>query len=223
MTKKRWLIFGLVSVLIVIIFGIVIAEQQYIPQAAAGMMPGCPPGSMPGQGAGFGAEGGPMPGGDNLLQMWEQAAKALELSPEQKKQIETIFLDNKKKNIQLKAELEIQQIDLFTALRDTNADEAKVKEISKKVGKLTAEMIETHIDGILKAKKILTPEQQEKAFQLIQRMKQRHMGMRPNPMMMGPGAGPGMMQPEMMQPGMMGPMYHQGYKSAEEKEEEENN
>ncbi|MDI6782819.1 MAG: periplasmic heavy metal sensor [bacterium] len=192
MTKKRWLVLGLVLALVVIVVGIVVAEQQNKPKAAAAMMPGSPPYPMPGQEAGFG--GGPMMGGGgDQLMMWERAAKALDLSADQKKNIETIFLDNKKKNIQLKAELEVQQIDLLIALREVNTDEAKVKEIAKRIGKLTAEMIETGINDILKAKKVLTPEQQEKAMQMIQKFKQHQPQMGPGQQPMGPG--PGMMRP----------------------------
>lgn len=198
MTKKWWLILGLVLALVVVIGGFVIAEQsdEPRPMIASRSLPPEPR---------FG--GAPMmPSSENPIIMWERAAKTLELTPAQKKQIETIFLDNKKKTIQLKADLEIQQIDLFTSLRDPNSDDAKVKEITKKIGKLTSEMLETHIDGILKAKKVLTPEQVEKTIQLIERMKHRGI-------LMGKGQHP------MMGPGMMQPMRHRGNKSGEEQEE----
>jgi hypothetical protein len=210
-------------ILIIIVSGLVIAQQQDKPQT--GMMmeccPGCP---MPNQPMGM----NPQMGAENQMMMWERIAKELELSPDQKKGIETILLENKKNEIKLKADLEIQHLDLLMAFRDPNANDAKVKEIAKKIGSIQGAMEEAKIDGILKAKKLLSPEQQDKAIKMFLNMQSRKMGMGEageQPMMMGPGMmggqmmGPGMMmRPEMMKERMN----MKGSKAGEKEEKEEN-
>jgi Spy/CpxP family protein refolding chaperone len=224
MTMKRWFIIGLAIILVVVVGGWVIAEQQEKPQSGMKMecCPGCPMANQP-----MGMN--PKMDAENPMMMWEKMAKELELTPEQKKEIEKIFLEQKKNEIKLKAELEIQHIDLLMAFRDPKSTDEKIKEIAKKIGSIQAAIEEAKIDGILKAKKLLSPEQQEKAITMFLNMKSREMGMGEageRPMMMGPG----MMGGQMMGPGMMmrqkmmkEQMNKQGNKADKEKEENEEN
>ncbi|MCX7919551.1 MAG: Spy/CpxP family protein refolding chaperone [bacterium] len=217
MIKNRWLIL----VLILLITGVGIAEQPNKPEADKCIWGENPLYPIPNTGMNPSMNIGVNPGGPGMLRfdaidqlmLWEQAAKLLDLSPEQKKQIETIFIEQKKKNIRLKAELEVQKIDLLNALRDTTIDEAQIKEISRKIGRLTAEMIESGIDSILQAKKVLTPEQQKKALQFIQRLIQRRSVMP----MLGQGQHPPIIPPGSM-PREYTPQYPSGFKSFDESE-----
>ncbi|MFB3894861.1 MAG: Spy/CpxP family protein refolding chaperone [bacterium] len=197
MTMKRWYIIGLLLILVVMIGGWSIAKQQQKQQAGMNMAncPNCP---MMNQPMGM----NPQMGGRNQMMMWERMAKELELSPEQKKQIETILLENKKAEIKLRSDLEIQRIELLMLFKNPKSTDEKIKETAKKIGGIQAALEEAKIDGILKAKKILSPEQQEKAIDLFMQMRPCNMGMG-RAGMQPPMMGQGMMRGQMMGRGMM--------------------
>lgn len=197
MTKKRWYIIGLLLILVVMVGGWSIAKQQQKQQSTMkmGACSNCPMMNQP-------MDMNPQMGGRNQMMMWERMAKELDLSSEQKKQIETVMLDNKKTEIKLRSDLEIQRIELLMLFKNPKSTDEKIKEAAKKIGSIQAALEEAKIDGILKAKKILSPEQQEKAIDLFMQIRSCNMGMG-SAGMQAPMMGQGMMRGQMMGRGMM--------------------
>ena len=114
---------------------------------------------------------------------------ALGLTEEQQQKMKTIRLAQAKEMAQLKANLQVAQLELREALGQTNPAAAAVKAKVAAVSKAKSAIFEKQIDARLNLSQILTPEQRTKAKALKQGAKGRrgkamrggHRGMRGRP------------------------------------------
>jgi len=100
---------------------------------------------------------GPM----GMLQMDE-----LNLTDEQKTQVQQIFLDVRKKNIDIEAKQKLGRIELGELTMADTPDQKKIDAKVAELGQLHASKMSTHINAMLAVQKILTPEQRKKAKEL---------------------------------------------------------
>lgn len=142
-----------------------------------------------------------------------QFQTAAKLTNDQVSHLREIVVDNEKSNIETRAKIAVAGIDLHQLLMtpkpDQNAVMAKVQQISE----LQGQMMKNNIQALLKAKTILTPEQQHRIREFIQNRFMRHgwgrnedwshgwnhgwnqMGHRHGGMMMRPGTPPSTQTP----------------------------
>jgi len=92
----------------------------------------------------------------------ERMKAELGLTDEQAEKLHQIFIDTRKANIKTRADLEIKRMELHELMRadatDRDAALKKVQEISA----LREQMMRQHVESMLAAKTVLTPEQQQK-------------------------------------------------------------
>ena len=121
----------------------------------------------------------------------ERMAAQLDLTEKQQEKIKAARLENGKKMAQLRADLQVAQLEL-RSLMDADAPSASaVKAKVAAVNAARSKMMENRVNMQLVMKEILTPEQRKKMKQLRQRrpMEGRRHGMRQGPCW-GPGDGP---------------------------------
>ena len=104
-----------------------------------------------------------------------ELVEKMELTDKQQDQIENLFLDMEKKRIELRADIELTQLELREAMDSPKPDEGKVRKLVKEIGTMKTDLHMTRIDQQLGLKKILTPEQQEKLrqFRMMRQMKEK--------------------------------------------------
>ncbi len=129
----------------------------------------------------------------------ERMKAALGLTEEQAEKLRQTFMEARKAGIRTRADLQIRRMELHELLRaektDRDAAMKKVQEISD----LRAQMMRQHIESMLTAKTILTPEQQKKIHSIMEhRRSMRGEGFRHRREFRrgpgdpeGPGGGPG--------------------------------
>jgi len=152
-----------------------------LPLRAADQGPG---GWGPGRGRGPGM-GGPMFG---LLH--NQRVKAeLGLTDEQSEKLRKLFSETHKASIRSRAELKIKRMELHELMMASTTDrEAAMKKVTD-ISDLRAQRMRQHVESMLAAKTILTPEQQKKIHTMMaDRMSRRGEGFRGR---RGSGRGPG--------------------------------
>lgn len=164
-----------------------IPAQSQSPDPQPGM------GGMSGMCPMMGAMQGGGPGGQNMLPMLIQE---LGITDAQLRQMQPIFFDFAKKQIQIKSQVDIANLDLLQLLMQDKVDMGKVNQQIDKIGDYNAETMKAGVQAYLSARDVLTPAQRQKLQSLMLRL----------PLMMGPGGqqpmGPGMMPP----PGGPAPM-----------------
>ena len=185
---KKFAMVGLSTVLVVLALGTV--------KGAAGQAEGRPHPWM----------AGPGHGGERLLAMLnsDRAKAALGLTDDQATRLRQITVETEKAAIKTKADLAVRGIELRELLQADNPDRDTVMKKVQEVSDLTGQLMQQHVQALLSAKTILTPEQQKKIreFRANHRMGQpgmqgmgaRHPGMpggqgRP-PMPPGPSSEP---------------------------------
>ncbi|MEO8430069.1 MAG: periplasmic heavy metal sensor [Acidobacteriota bacterium] len=106
---------------------------------------------------------------------WKRPRLAAEihLTPEQSREIETIFVRTRTRLIDLKADLEKKQLALQSAMDDRSADRRAVERQIEGVETARAELQKTRAIMILDMKQVLTPEQWDRLRQLQQEMRER--------------------------------------------------
>ncbi|MEK6646065.1 MAG: periplasmic heavy metal sensor [Candidatus Firestonebacteria bacterium] len=100
-------------------------------------------------------------GGGKLSHLSMMLSTKLQLTDDQKTQIDKLTLEADKKNIQLSADLEISQMELQSLLAK---DELDQKEISKKIDKaaeISASVQKNNFACLIDIQKILTPDQKK--------------------------------------------------------------
>ena len=125
----------------------------------------------------------------------ERMKAELGLTDEQAEKLHQISTDSRKASIRTRADLQIRRMELHEILRadktDRDAAMKKVQEISD----LQGQMMRQHVESMLAAKSVLTPEQQKKIHAMMEdRMAHRGEGFRgPRGLHRGPGGegGPG--------------------------------
>jgi Spy/CpxP family protein refolding chaperone len=89
----------------------------------------------------------------------KKIAKELKLSDEQIETIKELAKNTEKKMIQLRADMEMKEIDLRDLLDEDAPNEAKAIELVKDIMELKTEQKVLKIKELIKVKKTLTPEQ----------------------------------------------------------------
>ncbi|MBI4167265.1 MAG: Spy/CpxP family protein refolding chaperone [Acidobacteria bacterium] len=138
-----------------------------------------------GQGPGF---GGPMAG---FLHN-ERTKAELGLTDEQSDKLHQIFLDSRKASIKTRADLQIRRMELHEILGADKTDrEAAMKKVQE-ISDLRGQMMRQHVESMLAAKSVLTPEQQKKIHAMMaERMSRRGEGFRARREFRGGPGGPG--------------------------------
>ena len=95
-------------------------------------------------------------------------ADRLELSDEQKKQLDDIRIRYSKEIVKQKAELEIVEIDLEALLNKSEFNLSEVKEVLKKVESAKTQIKYLRVEAFVEARKILTNEQKSGLKKLIE-------------------------------------------------------
>lgn len=129
-----------------------------------------------GSGGGRGHEfGGPMLG---FLHN-ERMRTELGITDEQAGKLRQIFTDSRKASIRNRAELQIRRMELHEIMMGDNANrEAALKKVQE-ISDLRAQQMRTHVESMLAAKTVLTPEQQKKIHAMMaDRMAHRGGGFR---------------------------------------------
>jgi Spy/CpxP family protein refolding chaperone len=98
---------------------------------------------------------------------FEKMIRELNLTDQQKNELDKLRLENQKEMIRLRADLEILHIDLETLLDEKEPDKAKIYAQLDKINDLRNEMSKKHIDFVLKRRAIFTPEQWDKIKNLM--------------------------------------------------------
>lgn len=93
----------------------------------------------------------------------KKMAKELKLSADQSAALEKVRLDSADKRIDLGAKIKKLELHLRAETNKDEPDEGKVMEFVDEIGKAKTEIRKIRIGNMLAAKKILTPEQREKA------------------------------------------------------------
>ncbi|MCX6999288.1 MAG: Spy/CpxP family protein refolding chaperone, partial [Candidatus Sumerlaeota bacterium] len=159
----------------------------------------------------------------------KKAAKELNLTADQNAALEKIRFESAEKKIDLDANIKKLELKLRAETKKDEPDADKVMNLIDEIGKSKTEIAKINTGNMLAARKILTPEQREKARDMAEKWaetkkQEEKPGVGMCPMMGGKGmAGPGMMpgmaekaekpgmmgkqgKPGAMRRGMMGPM-----------------
>jgi Spy/CpxP family protein refolding chaperone len=135
----------------------------------------------------------------------KKAAKELNLTAEQKTSLETIRFESAEKRIDLDAKIKKLELHLRAETKKDEPDADKVMNLIDEIGKSKTEIAKINTGNMLAARKILTPDQREKARDMVEKWveekKEGEAGGGMRPMMGGMMGGKGMAGPGMM-PGM---------------------
>jgi Spy/CpxP family protein refolding chaperone len=93
-------------------------------------------------------------------------AEELNLTDEQKDQIHQIFLDARKKNIDVNAKQQLARIELHELMTADSPDQKKIDAKVAELSQLHSAKMSSHIASVLAVQKLLTPEQRKKAKEL---------------------------------------------------------
>ena len=97
----------------------------------------------------------------------------LRLTPDQQSKIEAIWLENRKRMIDEKAEWDKAQFDLNDVVSQPTVDEAAAQRAFEQVQKTRMTLERTTFGMRIRAKNVLSPEQQQKLIELVQRRRER--------------------------------------------------
>ncbi len=108
--------------------------------------------------------------GQHLLAMLDNdRVKAyLNLSEPQAQQLRKIVVDNEKSSVQTRAQLEVRGIELREMLRADQPDSDAVMKKVQEISDLRGQEMKQHIQALLEAQKVLTPEQRKKIRQFVE-------------------------------------------------------
>ena len=95
---------------------------------------------------------------------YQMMCEELDLTDEQKEQMEDLRINNKKEMITVRASLELLEIDKRSAMKDKNFKQAK--SVAKEISKLKEQIAINRIEQHEQRWNILTTEQKEKAEEL---------------------------------------------------------
>jgi protein CpxP len=147
----------------------------------------------------------------------ERLVKELNLSPEQKENLKKVRFESREKMIDVEAQLQKARLQFDNEMEKEEVNREKVMEIIDVMGKSQTEMKKISVTQLIEAKKMLSPEQREKARDLIAKWKGRQERQnnqeqvnkpgRPDKpgMSQKPGQGPERIQRRKFAPQMPGP------------------
>jgi Spy/CpxP family protein refolding chaperone len=99
----------------------------------------------------------------------DRVKSALGLTDDQTSRLRQIVVDTQKGNITTGAELTVRGIELRELLRADNPDQDAVMKKIDQISALRAQVMKQDVEALLKAKTVLTPEQQKKIRTFIER------------------------------------------------------
>jgi Spy/CpxP family protein refolding chaperone len=102
-----------------------------------------------------------------------RVARELNLSAAQVDEIEKIFLRNRPILIDLRADLEKKRLYKDSLLEEENVDTAEAAKKIEEVEEARSKLEKARAMMFLEIRKVLTPEQREKAFELRSQMRER--------------------------------------------------
>ena len=97
----------------------------------------------------------------------------LGLTDQQTSQLRQIVVDAEESSIKTRADLAVREIELRELLRSDNPDRGAALKKVQELSNLRGEMMKEHVEALLAAKSVLTPEQQKKIRSFIE---SRHFG-----------------------------------------------
>jgi Spy/CpxP family protein refolding chaperone len=137
---------------------------------------------------------GPGHGAERLLAMLEipRVRQLLGLTDDQASRLRQITVDTEKAAIKTKADLAVRGIELRELLLADNPDGDTVMKKVQEISDLTTQLMKLHVQALLSAKTVLTPEQQKKIRELSANWRLGQEGMHPGHpgMQGGPGRPP---------------------------------
>ena len=86
----------------------------------------------------------------------------LNLTDQQAERLHQISVDSRKSSVKTRADLELRSIELDELLRADNPDHDAVMKKVQEVSELRGQMMKQHMETLLTARSVLTPEQQKK-------------------------------------------------------------
>lgn len=99
----------------------------------------------------------------------DRVKAALGLTDDQATHLRQIVVDTEKSSVKTGAEMAVRGIELRELLRADKPDRQAVMKKVDEISSLRQEMMRQHIDALLNAKNVLTPEQQKKIRSFIER------------------------------------------------------
>ena len=168
---RKVAVLGVSAVLIVLALGTV--------NWAAGQAEGRPQWGMAGPGHERGMAG-PGHEAEHLLAMLDndRVKAALGLTEDQVTRLRQITVETEKTAIKTKADLAVRRIELRELLKADNPDRDTVMRKVQEVSALTGQLMQQHVQALLSAKTILTPEQQKKIREFRANHRPGQQGMR---------------------------------------------
>ncbi len=94
-----------------------------------------------------------------VMQFRERAADKLNLTDDQKKQMEKLRLDLQKKNIPLQSQIRLARLDIREQMMADKPDRAKIEKLMRQVSDLQLQVKVNGLDHMLAVRNLLTPEQ----------------------------------------------------------------
>lgn len=99
----------------------------------------------------------------------EQFQSEVNLTDSQVKRLRSIITTAEKSNIQTRAQMQSDGIDLRQLMQSDNPDHDAVMKKVQQISELRGEMMKNNVQALLEAKKILSPEQQKRIRQFIEK------------------------------------------------------
>jgi periplasmic protein CpxP/Spy len=160
---KKWIGAGVATLVVALAWGVVLQAQDRMFYALTHGAEG-----QRFQTGGF--EGGPgFRGHDRMMDQRllamldnDKVKTELGLTDDQATRLRQVVVDSEKATVKTRAEMEVRGIELRELLRADKPDSAVVMKKVDEISALRGEMMKQHIQALLSAKTILTPEQQKK-------------------------------------------------------------
>jgi Spy/CpxP family protein refolding chaperone len=102
--------------------------------------------------------------------------KELNLTPEQQKKLEENRKEQRQKFSQLRTTMMEKEKQMQQALKDPGVTREKIEPLVKEIKSLQAQLIDQRVSGIFAVKETLTPEQNSKLYQLMEKRKESRKG-----------------------------------------------
>lgn len=103
-----------------------------------------------------------------------QFRSRVNLTDNQVSRLRQIITNTEKANIKTRSQMAIEGIDLRELLQAPKPDQSAVMKKVQQISELRGQMMKNNVQALLEAKRVLTPEQQEKVRQFIeQRFRER--------------------------------------------------
>jgi Spy/CpxP family protein refolding chaperone len=92
----------------------------------------------------------------------------LGLTEDQTSRLRQIIVESQKSSVKTGADMAVRRIELRELLRAENPDRATVLKKVQEISDLRGQMMKQHVEALLAAKTVLSPEQQKKMRRLMQ-------------------------------------------------------